>query len=224
MKITYLGQAGLLFESKKTKILIDPYFSNSVEKLDPTKYRRQKIDEDFLKIKPDVLIFTHNHLDHYDEETASHYLNKDGKILVLAPFSVWEEVRKFGKNHNYVLFNRGTVWTEGEFSFKAVKAEHSDKAAVGVIVTYGEKNYYVTGDTLFSEEIFADLPKQTEAVFLPINGVGNNMNAFDAAKFAKRVGAKKAVPVHFGMFDEMTGEELELENRVIPKIYEEIKL
>lgn len=32
MKITWLGQAGLLFETGETTILVDPYLSNSVEK------------------------------------------------------------------------------------------------------------------------------------------------------------------------------------------------
>jgi L-ascorbate metabolism protein UlaG (beta-lactamase superfamily) len=40
-----------------------------------------------------------------------------------------------------------------------------------------------------------------EAVFLPIIGVRNNMNAEDAAVFAKRTGAKYAVPFHVGTFD-----------------------
>ena len=35
MKITWLGQAGLLFETEKLTIMIDPYLSNSVEKINP---------------------------------------------------------------------------------------------------------------------------------------------------------------------------------------------
>ena len=31
MKITWLGQAGLLFDNGKVKIMVDPYLSNSVE-------------------------------------------------------------------------------------------------------------------------------------------------------------------------------------------------
>ena len=33
MNITWLGQAGLLFDNGKTKIMIDPYLSDSVEKI-----------------------------------------------------------------------------------------------------------------------------------------------------------------------------------------------
>lgn len=61
-------------------------------------------------------------------------------------------------------------------------------------------------------------------LFLPINGVGNNMNFADAALFAQKVGARKTVPIHFGMFDEINPEKFQCKNRVIPRIYEEIDL
>lgn len=224
MKITFLGQAGLLFETKDKMIVIDPYLSNSVEKINFKNYRRQKIDERYLNIKPDILIFTHNHLDHYDEETVKHYLREDSKILVLCPLSVWKEVRKSGGDNNYVLFNAGTQWSEDDIVFHAVKAEHSDNYAIGVIISAEGKNYYITGDTLYNENVFHTITKKIYALFLPINGVGNNMNVVDAKKFAERVQAEKVIPLHFGLFDSLTGEELDLNNKVIPTIYKEIKL
>ena len=85
MKVTYLGQAGLLFEKCGFKIMIDPYLSDSVEKINPKNYRRVPVDESFFKIKPDVMIFTHNHLDHYDPETVTHFIDENSNITVLAP-------------------------------------------------------------------------------------------------------------------------------------------
>ena len=223
-KITWLGQAGLLFEHKSYKVMIDPYLSDSVKEINPNNYRRVEVDKTLFDIKPDMMIFTHNHLDHYDPETVSHYLTADSGITVLAPASVWGEVRKTGGNNNYVLFNRHTQWSEGGLVFTAVKAEHSDLTPIGVIVDDGEKKYYVTGDTLYNEDIFADIPKDIYAVFLPVNGVGNNMNMTDAARFAKRIGAKKVVPIHTGMFDEINANAFTCENKVVPKIYETIEV
>ena len=221
MKITWLGQAGLLLEKGDYKIMIDPYFSNSVAKVNPKNYRRVPVEERFFRIKPDVLIFTHNHLDHYDPATAEKFLS-GGNVLVLAPGSVWGEVRKLGGDHNYVLFNRHTSWTEKGIRFTAVKAEHSDPTPIGVIIDDGEKKYYITGDTLYNEEIFADIPKDIYALFLPVNGAGNNMNKVDAARFAKKIGAKKVVPIHFGMFDELTARDFPCENKVIPELFKEV--
>ena len=225
MKITWLGQAGLLFETENKKIMVDPYLSDNVKNFEPKNYRRVPVDESFLRIKPDIIVITHDHLDNLDKETLKYYLTDDAKCLVLAPNGGWQELRKFGGNSNYVLFNNGTTWTEDKITFTAVKAEHSDPYAIGVIIRSEGKNYYVTGDTLYSEQVFESLPDiEYEAVFLPVNGVGNNMNMTDAAKFAKRVKAKYTVPIHIGLFDNLTADGFECENKAAAKIYEVIKL
>ncbi len=224
MKVTYLGQAGLLFEKNGFKIMIDPYLSDSVEKINPKNYRRVPVDESFFKIKPDVMIFTHNHLDHYDPETVSHFIDENSNITVLAPKSVWDEVHKIGGNNNYILFNRHTEWSENGIKFTAVKAEHSDITPIGVIIDDGERKYYVTGDTLYNEEIFGDIPSDIYALFLPVNGVGNNMNMTDAARFVKRINAERTVPIHISMFDEITADEFDCKNKIIANIYKEIML
>ncbi len=220
----FLGQAGLLFEIENLKIMIDPYLSNSVEKINPKNYRRVSVNDSIFKIRPDVMIFTHNHLDHFDPDTVKHFINENSNILILAPKSVWDEIRKFGGNNNYVLFNRHTSWTEKGITFTAVKAEHSDTTPIGVIIDDCEKKYYITGDTLYNTEIFEDIPNDIYALFLPINGVGNNMNMTDAKHFAERVNPKKTIPIHFGMFDDLDPTKFDCDNIVIPKIYEEIKL
>ena len=220
MKITWLGQAGFLFEKGDMKIMIDPYLSDSVAKINPKNFRRVPVLESLFEIVPDIMIFTHDHLDHYDAETADRFITKESEITVLSPVSVWNRVRENGGNNNYVQFNRHTRWSEGGICFTAVKAEHSDRDAIGVIIDDGEKKYYITGDTLYNTEIFSDLPKDIDVVFLPVNGVGNNMNVEDAKEFAKKCGAKKAVPVHFGMFDSILPEGFD----IVPEIYKEVKI
>lgn len=224
LKITWLGQAGLLFEADDTAILVDPYLSDSCAKINPKSRRRVPVDEAYLKIKPRVIVLTHNHLDHTDPDTLKHFINDNSNVLVLASKGAWETVRAFGGNNNYVMFTRSTVWTYNNIKFTAVKAVHSDPDAIGVIIDDGTGKFYITGDTLYNEEIFGDIPKGIHSVFLPINGAGNNMNAADAAAFAKRVNALRSVPVHFGMFDDINPEIFEADNRVIPQIYKSIEL
>ena len=226
MKIRWIGQAGLLFDNGKIKIMLDPYLSNSVAKVNPLNDRRVLIDESLFEISPDVMIFTHDHLDHYDPETAPRFLeNKEKTMTVLSPTSVWQKAKQHG-THNYVEFNRHTEWTEHGFRFSAVKAVHSDPFAIGVVIEDLEekKIYYVTGDTLYNTEIFKDLPKNIDFVFLPINGVGNNMNVTDAVRFFKDCGARWAVPYHVGMFDSKTPDIFDDENRIILEVYKEREL
>ena len=216
-----------MFEKNGKTVMIDPYLSDSVVKVNPLNYRRVPVDEKFFEITPDVMIFTHDHLDHYDPETAPRFFAKtDKQMLVLCPASVWQKARTHGGGHNYVQFDRLTEWTAYGMRCSAVHAEHSDPHAIGVIIEDldANKKYYVTGDTLYNKKVFADLPSGIDVIFLPINGVGNNMNAVDAARFFQASGAKVAVPLHVGMFDEKTPDIFDAEPRVLPEIYQEIKM
>lgn len=49
------------------------------------------------------------------------------------------------------------------------------------------------------------------------------MNISDAKQFAKMTEAKKAIPIHWGMFDEFDVSDFDLVNAIIPKIYEEVQ-
>lgn len=224
MKVTWIGQAGLLVEVDNKKIMIDPYLSDYVGNLDPAKHRRVPVLESLFDITPDVLLFTHDHIDHYDPDTAPRYLEKEGSITVLAPGTCWQKARQFGGGHNYVLFDRGTEWTEGQVRFTAVTAVHSDDHAIGVVIEAEGKCIYITGDTLYSRKIFPELPQNIDAVFLPVNGVGNNMNMTDAARFAADCGAKVAVPIHVGMFDSIDPASFPFANKIVPAIYKEMEI
>lgn len=224
MKIRWLGQAGLLFETGRITIMVDPYFSDSAAKINPRSFRRSALDESVFEIKPDVLIFTHCHIDHYDPETAERLLSSSKPITVLSPSSVWGNVRKLGNGHNYVEFNVGTEWSVGDVCIRATFAAHSDASAIGVDIHAEGRHYYVTGDTLYNRTVLQDAPKCAEAVFLPINGVGNNMNMTDAARFANMIQAKNVVATHFGMLDDLDPAKFLCDNRIIPEIYKEVVL
>lgn len=98
MRITWLGQAGLLMELNGLQIMIDPYFSDSVAKSEPQNTRRVPMDGRFWSCSPDIMVFTHDHPDHYDPETAPVFLHRTEKrMTVLSPLSVWQKARAGGR-------------------------------------------------------------------------------------------------------------------------------
>jgi len=222
MKVTWLGQAGFLLEKDGKLLLLDPYLSNACGENNPESDRKTPLNEAYLKIRPDVILLTHDHADHTDLQTLSHYLPGAGGVLVLAAANAWSKARTLGGENNYVRFCPGSRWTWEGITFTAVPAEHSDPESIGIIVDDGRKKLYFTGDTLYSERIFPHLPGDLYAVFLPINGRGNNMNPVDAAAFAVRTGARYSVPIHFGMFDRIDPTVFSPENRIIPKAYQPV--
>lgn len=225
MKCIWLGQAGLLFDFDGAKVMVDPYLSDSVASVNILNKRRVEVDERFFDIRPDILILTHDHLDHTDPETLDIILNKWDGICVLASQKAWQRVRSYGGSHNYVMFDRGTIWTQNNICFQAVHAQHSDSNAIGVLITYLNKTYYVTGDTLYHDLVIEDLKKictSIDMVFLPVNGVGNNMNMVDAKLFCECINPRVAVPMHCGLFDEIDMNAFAYEPKIVPKIFCEI--
>lgn len=228
MKVTWLTQAGFLFDSGKLKILIDPYLSDSLGEKYPEKKRRIKADRAALSVRPDVILITHAHEDHLNLETLSPVLDSYDGITILCSESSYRALESYRDKHNLVLLAAHSVWSEGSVTFYAVRAEHSDRSAVGFIIDDGKKTYYHSGDTLYNYDVLDDVLDLVEDgvdyAFLPINGKGNNMNAKDAADFAYELGAGAAIPMHYGLFDEVNPDSFDFEDRIILEPYVETEL
>ena len=229
MRVTWLTQAGLLFENEKISILVDPYLSDALGQMNEKKKRRIPIDERYLGVSADVVLITHSHRDHLDPDTLGKILaSSEKEITVLAGGSAYERLMELGYEHNVVLLAPHSVWSEGGVTFYSVKAEHSERDAVGFIIDDGEKTYYVSGDTLYNFDVIDDcldlVEDGVDYAFLPINGRGNNMNAKDAADFAYEIGAKCAVPVHYGLFDDTDPDDFDFDDRLILSPYEATEL
>ena len=220
MKVTWLTQAGLLFENGNITVMVDPYFSDSVGEKNPEKHRRIPADKSFLDKAPDLVLITHDHLDHLDPETIGEIIARAEKpITFLAPENAYRKLLSFGGDHNYVMLNPHSVWSEKGVTFYAVHAEHSDRTAVGFILDDGEKTYYVSGDTLYNYDVIDEVLELVEDgvdyAFLPINGKGNNMNAKDAADFAYEIEAKQAIPLHYGLFDSIDPSAFDFDDVIV---------
>jgi L-ascorbate metabolism protein UlaG (beta-lactamase superfamily) len=229
MKVTWLGQAGLAFENENVRIMVDPYLSDSLSSRGEMFKRRLPVNEELFEYSPNVILITHEHEDHLNMETLARIVkNATSPITFLAPLSCNEKLRTLGGEHNYVMLNAHSVWSEKGITFYATRAEHSDRSAVGFIIDDGRKTYYVSGDTLYNYDVLDDVLELVEdgvdVAFLPINGRGNNMHAKDAADFAYELSAKSAVPVHYGLFDDINPKSFDFEDSIILTPYETVEL
>ena len=103
LKIRWIGQSGYILSDDKTIICIDPYLSNVVDRI---AGRGRMVNPPFApeELKCDVVICTHNHLDHVDID-AIPAMKKDN-MLFLAPFDVKNQLEECGVC-NYMAFNEG---------------------------------------------------------------------------------------------------------------------
>ena len=114
MKIIWLGQSGLLFVSGNKKIVVDPYLSDSLKKIDKRMYRGMKLNKKFFRVKPDIIVLTNSHPDHTDITTLTSYLRKSKKPVTLlcseASYAKVEDAKIRGR-YNNVMFCDGSEWT-----------------------------------------------------------------------------------------------------------------
>ena len=235
MKLYWLGQAGFyLTADHGTAIMIDPYLSDSLLRDRGEKYHREvPVNEEFLKARVDVLVITHAHADHMDFATLDQVFTVNHGMAVMAPRNVLSQLRaRYGEVANYMLFEPGVEITINGILFRASYACHSDECPIGVIMEGEGKVLCHTGDTMFHTRLITELPVEADLLMLPINGVGNNMNAVDAARLARSIRPRRVMPMHWDMF-KAYGCDVELfcnqwkgdaQRILLPSQYQEIEL
>ena len=189
MKLTKYAQSCGLVETRQGKrILIDPGYYEFDEKL---------LENDWVDI--DYIFITHKHSDHCHVEAINKIIKRDKTKL----YTVQEVYNFFPGLIKQEVVKEGDVVDLGDgVKVEVVKAVHGwiplfkgnnkfPKENVGYVVDDGERRVYFTSDTLAFDNDY-----QCDAVWLPVCNHGLVMGSWDAAFFAKMVGAKYAIPVH----------------------------
>ena len=182
MKITKFPQSCLLIESEEKKILVDP---------GNLKYKDEYFD---IWNSADVILITHKHPDHCNVEVLEK-LNKDISIYST------KEVADTYTGLNINIVKEDDVLKFGNVKVEVVYAVHGyqpllrgDKEIhenIGYIIDDGENRLYTTSDTIcFKNDYKADI------LCVPVTGHGVTMSAFEAALYAKEVGAVLTIPIH----------------------------
>ncbi len=179
LSIFWLSQAGFVFKDSEGRVVcIDPYFSDVVERTFGFK-RMMSCPVSVEEIVPDVVICTHEHLDHMDTD-ALPTLVKNSRTHFVGPTVCWETFRTMGvpetRRH---LLEEGKELTAAGLRVAGVYADHGEYApdALGVVVDFPDARVYHTGDTAYRPKEFAPAIAMEPDVLLPcINGRFGNMN------------------------------------------------
>lgn len=203
MKITWLTQGSFLFESNGIRILVDPYMSDCLE----TEGLKRMVEFTLLfeELKPDMLICTHDHLDHLDPETVKKIAEMYPECIIAGPKSCYDHFKKLEIAESRIkLLKRGKAYVLSNIKITPVTAIHSDSEAVGIVIETEGKKLYLSGDSLYAAELVNDFTKNCDCILICINGRLGNMTINDALKISKAVKAVTALPMHYGLFAENT--------------------
>lgn len=218
----WLGQSGYLVTWKGTRVVIDPYLSDSLtvkyQHTDKphTRMSERVVDPSLLR-QISIVTSSHNHTDHLDGETLVPLIQNNPDMAMVIP----EANRSFVCDRIQMPTSFPSGLNDGEtinvkgITFTGVPAAHNeidrDEAGrcryMGYVIGIGGINIYHSGDTLHfqgMEEILR--PMGIDLALLPINGndparrVAGNLDSREAATLARKIGAKLTIPCHYDMF------------------------
>jgi len=236
-RLWWLGQSGFLLCAAGKTILFDPYLSDSLtRKYGATDKPHVRLTERVVNPRRlegiDVITSSHNHTDHLDTETLAPLLeaNPQAKLLISRANSAFVLERLGAVGSQLVEVDGGECVQVAGIEFHGIPAAHNtverDQAGhchyLGFVARVGSLCVYHSGDTLRHEGLAPALRRfPLDLALLPINGnkperrVAGNLSGPEAARLAKDIDARWAIPHHFDMFafNTETPDEFEAECR-----------
>ncbi len=204
IKICWLGQGGFILENDNYRIVLDPYISDCVFKIQQLA-RMHKFPFAVEELKTDLLLITHDHMDHFDPEGVPEILAEYPECCCAGPQNSYEHFQKLNvPEQKLTLSKAGESFSAGPFKITAIPAFHSDKTACGYMLECAGKKIVVTGDTLFNEALFVPEINNADLLLICINGKFGNMTDSEALEYVKRTSPRCALPMHYGLFAENT--------------------
>lgn len=197
--VRWLGQGGFLLNLGEKKLAIDPYLSDSVASSDGF-HRLIPVPIAPEALSCDLLVSTHDHMDHLDPETV----RKTDLPLYAGPTSCIEHFKKLGiASEKLRTLNTADIIHLGDARIMALFARHTPDS-IGLMVDYEGVRLYFTADTEYDPRLKDASLLKIDVLFTCINGKLGNMNARQAAQLAGEINCRLAVPMHYGMFSENT--------------------
>ncbi|MFT4417178.1 MBL fold metallo-hydrolase [Fredinandcohnia humi] len=217
MLLKKLTWAGVLIKSGETVVLVDPLGNTPGNQDKPFAAKLGNAQETFIDLKgiqkPNVILITHIHPDHFDPISIKEAFGED--IPVLIPTASIEIGKKFGLK-NVIGVSIGDTKTFGDFRVSPTySADGYGSPQVSWVIEGAGKRIIHSGDTLWHGNwwrIRGEFGK-FDVACLPINGAvldvaglseQTNHHACmipeEAVEAAKILGANHLVPIHFKTF------------------------
>lgn len=202
--INWIGQAGFVFKtSRDTVICIDPYLSNSIEKYEGRPTRRMWFNK--LKydcFKPDLVLCSHDHLDHTDPETIP-LIYAHSNACFWGPRQSYIHMRNMKiPEKKLKVLKRDQEYSFQDIRLKTTYAKHTEDS-IGFILYINDLTIYLTGDTSL-DKILYEINDDIDIMISCINGKYGNLNIKESINLANKLSVKTIIPMHYGLIPNNT--------------------
>lgn len=201
-----IGQAGFIIKSSGGQLLaIDPYLSNSSERLEGEKGFKRLLPQILApsELKIDVVVCSHPHSDHFDIDAVPELVAGGSKLYCSKDCVKLVRQLQMEYYQDYITYVRpGDRYQAGDFDITFVNCDHGTSApdAVGVVVRVDGKTIYEVGDSCLRLDRVGEIPQPLDVLISPINGMFGNMDSADAVCLAETLQPALTIPCHYGMF------------------------
>lgn len=220
--IVWLGQNGFLIRSKSCVFFFDPYLSDFAEQW-TYGWKNEHVRMSAIPIQPkeiygvDYVLCTHDHVDHIDPFTIPIVALRNKETKFVSPKVAKQRMLSLFVEESSLILLKGEDCIDlPEIKIHAIPAAHSkleyDKVNgfhfLSYIVEVDGVTIFHAGDTVpykGQTGYFKDI--QVDIAMLPINGYQPpelefepNFSINEAIKFAKEIGAKTLIPMHYDMY------------------------
>lgn len=202
-----IGQAGYIIKSKSGQLLgIDMYLSDCVERIEGHMGYKRLLPKILFpeELEFDVVIATHPHKDHFDDDIMPE-LMANGKTWLYASTECEKEVKRLEMNEDNITYVKpNDKYIKGDFTIEFVNCDHGTGApdAVGVVITVDGKKIYEAGDTCLRLDRIGEYQEKGpfDVMIAPINGMYGNLDSDECAMLANSLKPTLTIPCHYGMF------------------------
>jgi L-ascorbate metabolism protein UlaG (beta-lactamase superfamily) len=232
----WLGQAGFWIDTGQHRILIDPYLSNSLaEKYAGSRHPHIRLMAPPVEVedlpRPDLVLISHAHTDHFDPGTLIPLIARFPDVLFIVPASRTDLVRmRLGLNVQLIEVDAGSMISPlPELEIIAFAAAHEtlerdDRGRhlfLGYGITTSEMRIYHSGDCIpYPGLVEAVSEYAPQIALLPVNGrdarrltdgIPGNFTLKEAIGLAQGANIPYVVAHHFGMFASNTVDPVEID-------------
>ncbi len=217
--IVWLGHATFYMQLDGVKILCDPVFGDI-----PLTQRLTQFPINPSDLKPDIVLISHGHYDHFDLKSLEKLNVYDKKIKIIMPSNLSTYIKKSADISELNWYEKKRIFGLG---ITSVPASHWHRRGFfdfnkalwcSFIIKSKNKTIFFAGDSAFdrhfkeikSKKFDIDIALMPIGAYKPVEIMKqSHLNPKEALEATKILDAKMMIPYHYGTFklsDESIGE------------------